>query len=188
MGAVKNKLSVSAKKAVKENRIHLSFQDNPNSRANKYSKPKMVKLLQGYDLCENLLLVRPYIQHRYNIQLKLLELLLYLKAKLLFTQDDYREIPKNFTYRSIRSLLDLGYVDTVQKGENLGKNVYTLSRKGVEIVKHFYECLSGEKRIPENFTNPLSRPSANTLDKKRYSLIKKLNQLPAPESKKSYYQ
>lgn len=185
---VKERLSKTTLAAMNEQNIAIQYARNKNSKAGKYSKVHHVEFFTGYDLLENMLIARPYIQKRYNIDLGLLELLIYLSPKQFFTQADYAEMPKQFKYCSIKNLMNTGYIGIVQNGECLSNHIYNVNRKGSEIVRHFYEILSGEKKIPETRVNKLSLKNTRTpFDKKKMDLIHKINQLPAPEKKKPLY-
>jgi hypothetical protein len=188
--SVREMVSEDTFKSMKEKNIKLSYNRKGKSKEAKYSKSHHLFFFKGYDLLENLIVVRPYIQKKFNIDLGMLELLLYLSSKQFFTQADYAEMPKQFKYRSIKNLLKTGFVGIVQNGENLGKHLYKVNRTGLEITRHFYEILSGEKKINETqYSNPLTRKKTRTpFDKKKMDLITKINQLPAPESKKGFYQ
>lgn len=186
---VKELLSESTLAAMEEQNIEVKYARNKNSKTGNYLKKLHVEFFCGYDMLELMLIARPYIQKRYNIDLGLLELLLFLSPKQFFTQKDYAEMPKQFKYRSIKNLLATGFVSIIQNGECLADHLYRVNRKGSEIVRHFYEILSGEKKIPEvPYRNPLAKTGTRTAyDKKRMDLIKKINQLPAPDSKKPLY-
>jgi len=186
---VKEMLSEDAIKAMKEQNIGVKYAANKNSKKDKYSKALHLEFFCGYDLLENLIVARPYIQKRYEIDRQLLELLLYLGPKQFFTQEDYGKMPKQFKYGSIKNLLATGFVNIVQNGDCLSSHLFRVNRKGSEIIRHFYEILSGEKKIPEvPYRNPLARTTTRTAyDKKRMDLIKKINELPAPDSKKPLY-
>lgn len=171
----------------------LSLRWNPNgkSKTSKYSKENRLYVFRGYDLLENMIVVRQYIQKKHEIDLGLLEVLLFLAPKQYFTQLDYREMPKQFKYCLLKNLIETGFVGIVQEGRNASKHIYKINRKGHEIVTSFYELLSGEKKISETRfdQNPLLKKKARSaFDKKRMDLISKINQLPAPESKKGLYQ
>lgn len=186
--SVKEMVSADTNKTLKENNIKLVYDYNSESKKNKYSKQFNLKLFEGYDLLENFILARPYIQKKYNIDLGLFELLLYLHGKKFFTQKDYAEMPKQFRYRSIKNLMNTGYVGIVQNGENLAKHVYRLNTNASIMIKEFYEVLSGEKKFLEDYSNPLARKKTRTaFDKKKMDLILKINQAPAPEKKKPLY-
>jgi hypothetical protein len=191
---MKKKASEMVSKNTLENlekkNINLRYNLKGKSKTAKYSKQHHLHVFRGYDLLENLIAIRPYIQKKNNIDLGLLEILLYLSSRQFFTQADFREMPKQLKYGSIKNLIATGFVGIVQEGENLGKHVYKINRKGHEIVRNFYELLSGEKNISENqYENPLTRKKTRTpFDKKRMDLITKINQLPAPETKKGFYQ
>lgn len=186
---VKELLSEKTLAAMKEQNISIQYARNKNSKAGKYLKTLHVEFFTGYDLLENMIVARPYIQKRYNIDQGLLELLIYLGPKQFFTQADYAEMPKQFKYCSIKNLMNTGFVGIVQNGECLSDHIYHVNRKGSEIIRHFYEILSGEKKIPETSAeNPLYRKKTRTpFDKKKMDLIQKINQLPAPEKKKPLY-
>lgn len=175
-------------KTLKEGNVKLVYDYNTEAKKNKYSKHLHLKLFEGYDLLENLIVARPYIQRKYKIDLGLFEILLFLHGKKFFNQKDYAEMPKQFKYRSIKNLLNTGYVGVVQNGENLAKHVYRLNTPGTIIIKDFYEVLSGEKKFLEDYNNPLARKKTRTpFDKKKMDLILKINQAPAPEKKKALY-
>lgn len=185
---VKECVPKGALKAIEEQGIIIKYKGNGKSKHVKYSKLKHLEFFSGYDLLENLLITRPYIQKRYNIDLGLLELLLFLSPKQFFTQKDYAEMPKQFKYCSIKNLMNTGFVGIVQTGGCLSDHMYHVNKKGSELVRHFYEILSGEKKIPENYINPLSRVKSRTpFDKKKMDLIKRINLLQAPEKKKALY-
>ena len=185
---VKEMLSEDTLNAMKKNNMKISYKHNGKSKNVKYSKEMHLKFFRGYNLLENLVVARPYIQKKYNIDLSLFEVLLYLSPKQYFTQKDYCAIPKQYTYGSIRNLMATGYVSIVQNGDALHRNLYRVNRKGSEIVRHFYEILAGEKKFDESYDNPLARKKTRTpFDKKKMDLILQINQLPAPEKKKPLY-
>lgn len=185
---VQEMLSEDTLEALKENNLTIRYAQNGKSVKEKYCKSTRLEFFRGYDFLENVLVARPYIQKRYNITICLFELLLYLSPKQFFTQKDYAEMPKQFKYASIKNLLNTGFISIVQSGSSLDRHLYQVNRKGSEIVRHYYEVLSGEKKIDESYNNPLARKKTRTaFDKKKMDLISKINQLPAPENKKSLY-
>lgn len=156
----------------------------------RYSKELHLTVFRGYDLLENFLLARQYIQKKYGINFKLLEILLYLTPKHYWTQADFAKMPKNFSYCSVKNLINTGYVGTVQEGKTINKNIYKINTKGRNLVHEMYEILSGEKKVSLNpGLNPLMKKNTTTaFQKKAMGLIKEINLLPAPESKKGFYQ
>lgn len=181
-------VSVHVQKRMEQQNMRLTYEAREDSKKNKYSKQLHVKYFEGYDLLENLLVARPYIQKKHGIDLGLFELLLCLYGKKYFTQKDYAELPKQFKYRSVKNLLNTGFVVVVQNGENLGKHIYKLNSVGANIIKEFYEVLSGEKQYSEKYNNPLARKKTRTaFDKRKMELIMKINRDPAPEKKKPLY-
>ncbi|MBC7845549.1 MAG: hypothetical protein H7Y10_03555 [Flavobacterium sp.] len=181
----KDTLEVLKKKGLK-----LKLNTAGKAKIEKYSRAKHLPIFRGYDLLENMMVVRQYIQKKHNIDLGLLETLLFLNPKQYFTQADYAEMPKQFRYCYLKNLLATGYVSLLQDAKDVSKKLYKVNRKGHEIVCNFYELLSCEKKINEiQSSNPFNHTKKRTpFDKKRMDLIKKINQLPAPESKKGLYQ
>lgn len=187
--AIKDVLSESAMAIIKENGISVTKKYNGRATTVKYSKAQHIEVFLGYDLLENFIVARPYIQKRYKIDLCLLELLLYLSPKQYFTMIDYRNMPKQFKYSTMKNLLNTGYISVLQAGSAMDKHLYCVNNKGSIIVRHFYEILSGEKKISEeSFINPLAlKRNTSTFDKKRMALIEKLNQSEVPESKRKLF-
>lgn len=191
MGRVqKNLLETSgipenAKDELKKRNVKLGIGYAGKRKKGKYKKEVFIRIYEGYDMLENLLIVRSYIQKKYNIDNKLLELLLHIAPKHFFTQEDYRLMVKPFKYSRIRILLESGYVKLITNGKNKGKNLYSISPAGKRLIVDFYECLSGEKPIPvDSKSNPMARLDANAYDKKKMETIRKLNQLtPSPRKK-----
>lgn len=176
---------------LKKNKVKVAFDKYEESQKNKYSKDIIATtatFFAGYDLLENLIVVRPYIQKKHSLGQGLLELLLYLYGKKFFSQADYGILPKQFTYGSIKNLIDTGYITIMQEGVDLSQHVYKLNIHGANVVREFYGLLSGEIKFPETQRNPFTnKKNRDDIDIKRFNLIKKLNQLPAPDKKKALY-
>lgn len=149
---------------------------------------KTLRVYEGYDLCENLLLVRYLMMKRYDMPFRLLEVLLHLGPKNYFTAYDYGEIPKPFSYSLIERLIKTGYIVIAVKGKNKYQHVYTLSVSARHIVTTFYRLLCGEEKMPtDRRRNPLS-VSDTAFDKKKMALINKMNTIDPSDSKKQYWQ
>jgi hypothetical protein len=177
-----------AKKELKKRNIALGYKNKGGGTKVKYSKAYFALVYQGYDMLENLLVVRAYIQRRYKIDLKLLEVLLFIAPKQYFTQEDYSLIAKNYKYGRIQNIVDSGHVRLMTMGENKSKNLYCLSATGKGIISEFYECLVGETKIPEyKELNPMAKSKATPFDKKKMEMIKRINQIPVPDHKKGLY-
>ncbi|WP_395073913.1 hypothetical protein [Flavobacterium sp.] len=144
---------------------------------------------KGYDILENLLVVRQYYRKHLKVDLQLLELLLALYPKTYFTQDDYFYIPKQLMYSRLKKLMDLKYVVLFSKAETQKTSVFTLSLKGRQLIENFYKLLSGEKKIPtDEKLNPMAnKKDASAMDIKRLNFIKSVNKLPVSESKKALF-
>ena len=188
---VEDIISPQTVELLKKNNVKVTFDDYKESVKNKYSKDLVANnttIYEGFDLLENLIVVRPYIQKKHDINQGLLELLLYLYGKKIFSQADYGILPKQFTYGSIKNLIDTGYVAILQEGADLSQHVYKLNVHGAAIVREFYGLLSGEIKFSDNFHNPFTnKKMRDDIDIKRLDLIRKLNQLPAPDKKKPLY-
>lgn len=180
----KEKISPYTLSVMKKKRI------SPRSakRKAKYAKEYFVEFFHGYDLLENSLFVRPYIQQYHDIDVRLLELLLYMAPKQFFTQKDYSEIPKSFRFRSVKFLLEREFISIVTTGASLNCHLYRISAKGMHIVKHYYELLSGERGLNVGSRNPWEKVTNRTaINKKRLDLSKKIMALGPPEKKKPLY-
>jgi len=151
-------------------------------------KERLLIITEGYDLLENLLVVRPYIQKRYSLGLRLFELLLYLKSKKIFTYYDYYYMPKSFTYLRIQKLIEMGHVVQLNEARSKVDMLFKLSVKSSNIVEEFYQLLSGEKKFPLSWKdNPMVRKAAPESDRLKVNLMKSLNAMPQ-ESKKGFYE
>lgn len=187
--AYENNIPEGAKKELKRRGVALGQKNKGGGKKVKYSKKTFALVYQGYDMLENLMVVRAYIQRRYEIEFKLLEVLLFLAPKQYFTQSDYSEMAKNYKYGRIQNILDSGHVRVMSIGENKGRTLYCLSATGKGIVSEFYECLAGETKIPEYRTlNPMANPNATAFDKKKLEMIKRINQVAVPDHKKELFQ
>lgn len=168
----------------KVGRVNMKGSKNP-----KYTKQHFLRIYEGYDMLENLLLVRIYIQRRFKVDLHLLEMLLYLSPKHYFTQKDYAEMPKNFSYTRIDNLVKTGMVRIAADGKHKHYHLYSLSAKGRTVISTFYKLLSGEEKIPvEKKYNPMADENAFAIDKKRLELIKKFNELPISDMKRMLHE
>jgi len=154
----------------------------------KYSKTDRKLILhEGYDLLENLSLVRYYIQRKHEIDINLLELTLYLYPKKYFTWKEYYEFPKHFQFVRMKKMIADGIVAVAVPGKGERSTLYCLSNKNRAIVKEFYAYLFGEKKIPEK-ASPLNRVGASAMDKQRHALIKKLNGIEPSGNKKKFFE
>ncbi|MEN9655097.1 MAG: Cellulophaga phage phi46:3 [Bacteroidota bacterium] len=143
----------------------------------------------NYDILEHFHIVRHYFYKVKKIDLQLLEILLALYPKQYFTQSDYKFINKQYTYNRIKKLMDLGYIVLFSKDPNKMHGVYCLSIKAKHIVQDFYMCLSGEKKMSEDYTiNPIFSKNQSTMDRKKAYIIKTLNKLTVPDSKKALFE
>ena len=94
-------VSKNVQNALKCKGLTLSYNRSGKSKKVKYKrptkaapKPKALPFFRGYDLLENMMVVRQYIQKKNNIDIGLLEILLYLAPKQYFTQADINKLRK----------------------------------------------------------------------------------------------
>ena len=182
-------LGEGAIRSMKKNGISVVIDKNLKYSRGAYTKRKFLRVSNSFDAFENLLVVRRYVQERYDITIQMLEIMLYLYPKQYFTQEDYRKIPKQYKYARINSMLLSGIAKIAADGlKNKGDRIYCLSAKSKGIVVHFYECLSGERKMSEwTASNPMALAGASNYDKKTLELIKSINKMEVPESRKSLY-
>lgn len=155
----------------------------------KYNKKKMLDIYHGYDILENLIVVRAFIYKQYGMPFRVVEMILYLFPKQYFTQEDFYQMPKPFTCNRIGLMLEQGHFAIASKGRNKGEHIYMLSRKSKLMVQRFYKLLSGEEKIPVvSDRNVMARKDNSAIDKIRVNLIKKINALPVRESKKALFE
>lgn len=170
-------------------RFRIKPQRDPNKKK-KYKKvPQLTYIYEGYDLLENLGIVRKYIMKRYGINQVWLDLLLFLFAeqRQIFSPADYREFPKYNSKATFRYMLSNGEIECFSKGKNRNLSLYRLSRKNRKIVMNFYRYLFGEKKIPIS-NDPVSFHNATPLEKTSMQIIQKLNGMPVSENKKRFFE
>lgn len=155
----------------------------------KYSKKQFVQIYKGYDFLENLYVVRTYIKKHYDVDSRMLEILLKLMGMKVFTRAEYSALPKQFTFNKFSSIKDSGYINLLADHKDVEQRLFCLNTKGKNIVINFYQYLSGEKKIPEDGElNPMANKNKQVpFDKKKMALIKKMNRTPIPEHKKKLF-
>jgi hypothetical protein len=134
-------------------------------------------MYEGCDMLEYQYPVRVYVQEKYDLTLRELELLLFLFPKKFFTHETYKSYPLSFTHKNINTLIKKDFVYIFSKGKRKTENVYSLTKSAQLKVRNYYKLLSGELEIPtiaEN--NPLIRKDANNHKKKINNLFKMMKQ------------
>lgn len=182
----RNKLPEGAAKIIKRGKTFMAKSSNRGKKV-KYNQPQLLTYHEGYTFLENIMLVRVFLQKKHNLSFSVIEMLLYLYPKNYFTLDDYNEIPKQFTFFKIKKTIELGMIREVTQARKKADRLYCLSVKGRHVVEDFYMYLSGEKPIPTDRMQTMAKKDASLVDKKRQSLIKKLNAAGPPENKKRFY-
>lgn len=179
-------LPKGAQEHIKKYKIKMSRNSRRGGKKKYSGVPQFLERNEGFDLLENMLVVKKYICEKYEIKAHLLEILLYLYPRDYFTWYDYYEMPKYFNYNRISKLESEGIIRVVSKDKTKRRSLYGLTPKARNIVTNFYMFLFGEKKIPLS-GNPLSHSTASAIDKMRFNLIKKINQKEPSESKKRYF-
>lgn len=137
-----------------------------------YKKDAMVNL--DYNLLENQYVVRRFVQKRWGITLRELEIILYLYPKAFFSHQDYKDFPTSFTHRQIRSMIKLGHIQVFVDGENTAKKIYSLTKSAQAKVQNYYKYLSGEMQIPLDSSNKFIHKDASSHDQKVIKMFHKL--------------
>jgi len=180
-----------AKKAMKAKKISVKIDRQTDKGVEKYSKRNFLHVHQHYDAFENFLVVRRYVQQRYNISIFAFEIMLYLYPKQYFTTRDFAAFPKPLRFKRVQDLMKEDMCVRISVGKKITyDDIFTLSKRCKSIVKEFYHCLSGEKKMPEEaWANPLARTVGNSpYDRKAFRVIKSLNKMEVPESRKALYE
>ena len=118
----------------------------------KYNR-QVFQIQDNYNFLEYIFIVRIYIQKKYNINWRVLEFLLFLYAKQIFTYQDFNKYPAAFDVKRIRTMIQLGYVKIFKERKGKTRQVYSLTTLAKRIVSSFYEHLSGERSIPATRSN-----------------------------------
>ncbi len=172
-------LSENTREQLKRHKAKVAVRAYKDSNSRKYSRKKPKNVLyfnNGYDLLQYTIVVRPFIMKKYNIEKYIeLEILLYLFPIQYFTMKDFKVLlTRNFNY-GLSTLIDLGYVEMCIERYANGSNVYTLTEHAVNIVKEYYQYLSGEKTInPDSYLNPFKGKNVAKADKAREKVMLKL--------------
>lgn len=182
---VKKDLRLEIQSKLKGQKVAVSYLNDTD----KYSKQRFLNVYKGYDMLENLYVVRSFVLKKYNISNQMLEMLLRLMGLKLFTWADFAETPRRFTLNRWSSVMDSGYVNLVMDHKKMEQRIYSLNTKGRNIVVNFYEYLVGEKKIPiEPSKNPMAHKKKQVaFDKKKLAFIKKLNEMEVPKHKKKMF-
>lgn len=101
-------------------------------------------MIPGYDLMQNNIFVRPFIIKKYGIEHEvILDVLLYLFPIQYFRKSDFDILPTR-NHISFLALSNFGYIESAIHMTK-GPNVYRLTDRAVDIVRNYYQYLSGEK-------------------------------------------
>lgn len=147
-----------------------------------YDRLTFAKIYKGYDLLENFGYVRHAIQRKYNIDVTLLEHILYLVPKNFFTLEDLKEIAQiRYTYKNIDTFVRLGLAVLAAKGGNKAKHIYTMTAKARQICQDIHEMLSGETEIPVELYNSKEATKSDLI---KAEIIQKLNKKTKPKTVK----
>jgi|GEM_PF-2234942 len=181
-----DKIPSNAKAVLKSAKIIVV--KNQHMKKNNLNKKTFLKHYHSYDFLQMSMIVRPYIIKKYNINITILELLLYLYPYNYFTRPDYMLLIRPFSVLTIDNLIDKGLARLAVDVPGKNKKIYQLSTIAKNIVTNYYETLAGAKKIPINYKNPFMTAEANRSDKIRLKLIKNLQNLPVPDTRKLYFE
>lgn len=163
-----------ARKRLEEDKTKLVEANFKGNTEPKYTKLQYLRVYRGYDLLENFGFARLAVQRKHNIDVTLLEHILFLVPKNIFTIQDLRDISSiRYTYKKIDTLIRLGYVSRVTQGYNKEESLYKTTAKAREICQELHEVLAGEQPIP---TDILTTKNASKSDLLKASIIKRLNE------------
>jgi hypothetical protein len=138
-------------------------------------KLKPIVVNTDFDLLQNQYPVRMFIQAKFGLSLRELELLLFLYPKQFFCLKDYKSFPLTFTHRKISTVVKRGFVKIAKKGKNMDHHVYTLTKSAKHQVIVYYKYLSGELLVPTNAeNNPMIRKDAPQHHKKVIDFFKRM--------------
>lgn len=170
-------LSENTKEGLLINRIALKNSSKNPDIIKKYSRKSrdiVEKFVNGYDLLQYMIVVKPYIMKKYKIEKSIeLEALLYLFPIQFFTLNDFKLLGLKQYNLHIKTLEDIGYLKLCVTRTD-GRKVYTLTEKSVNIVTDFYKYLSGEKGISLNNDNPFRGEGSAKIDKLRERVMLQL--------------
>lgn len=167
-----DRVSDTTQKLLLEKRVHLV---EMKKKEFFYKRTAYINL--DYDLLENQYVVRKYFQKKHDINLRDLEILLYLYPKGYFSRADYKAYPLHFSNLRIQVMIRKGHIQVFQEGENMDKHVYSLTQSTKHKVQTYYKLLTGELQIPvigEN--NPMIRKDATPHEQKIIKMYKRLAQ------------
>jgi len=162
--------------------VHINLHEDKE----KYSKMQYIQIYKGYDMLENIFVVRTYIQKYYDIDFSTLELLLKLMGLKVFSRIDFSELPRSFSHARFKALQESGFINLLSNHRDEAQRLYTLNTKGKNIVVNFYKYLSGEEKIPtDSKKNPMAHKRTQVaFDKKKMDLIEKLKGIDVPAHKR----
>jgi len=178
-----DKVGLQAGKVLKENSIRLkkTYHAKPP-----YAGPRVIVFNNDCSLLQNLHIMRRYLYYKYDVDINLLELLLYLYPFNYFTGYDYHDFPMNFKFARLKNMVECGHI-VIASDVKKGKKLYALSLNSKKIVRKFYALLSGEETIPESDFDKAWNKTETAKGNKTFDLIKKMSKLPPSESKKKLY-
>lgn len=172
--SLRNSLGPSTIETAKKEKVSITSGTNPDNFKKMFSRKKkerVLKFLEGYDLLQYSIVVRPYIFRRYKIENHLyFEAVLYLFPIQFFTLMDFNKMPLRSSNVYLRHMEEEGLVEKSVTG---GKTrIYTLTQRSVDMVREYYNLLSGRKVLkPDHYTNPFRGKDAYKADRQREKLM-----------------
>jgi len=146
-----------------------------------HKKPKQTKKYTQREKENNYLknwrVVRYYIQKKYDLNIKELEMILYLYDMGLFTRKDLYDYGRICSWGNnvVTLLKDRGLITMWMKDPGRKKDLFHLTQKAKLICNHAYKKLNGEEIISENpYRNEIFKGTTK-IDKAYKKLIKMMN-------------
>lgn len=172
--SIRSSVGPTAIKTAKVEHIEITSKTNPANDKKLYSrksKKRLLKFLEGYDLLQYSIAVRPYIFRKYRIDNLLhFEAVLYMFPIQFFTLLDFQKMPLRSSNVYLKHLVEEGLVEKAVIGEKT--NIYTLTKRSVDMVRDYYHYLSGKRTLnPDHYTNPFRGKDAFKADREREKLM-----------------
>lgn len=171
-------LGLSTRKALARQNIRIGpykFNGHYMSKYSRFNEKVKLTFINGYDLLQFNIAVRPEIKRIYGIKKDIeLDAILYLFPIQFFSMKDFKELPLENHSLGLQTMVDLDYIEPSlikHKEDNNFIQIYTLSKRSKDIVMHYYQLLSGEGFDSPEYVTPFK---VRKVDKVRKNLIDKL--------------
>jgi len=178
---VKEELSPKNLKSINSHKLLITTSSNADAKLRYSRKDEQQRLsfVAGFDLLQYNIVIKDYIIKRYRLNNSTeLDVILYLYPIHFFYSGDFKQLPTNTSGHSFKSLIELGLVVLLVKGNTHKlRNVYGLSERAKRAVKNYYMFLSGEKTLNDKaYVKPFAFQENTKVNAERRALMLKLKQ------------